>query len=129
MIASVIFGICFVLFASLAESFEYKERYIVTEVTERKWLSYYWHWFQLLERSSAIAFGYSLAQLSRLWLVGEVVFLTATIFWIVYDGAINLARKQNIFYISGQSESAFDNLAKWYIKIALLVIAIIVNFV
>lgn len=128
MITVIAFGLCFVLFASLAESFEYKERYIITEAKERKWYSYYWHNFQLFERVDAILFGYFLCKLPFADAV-KILFLAASVFWIAYDGAINLARKQNIFYISGQSEAVTDNLAKWYIKIGLLVIALIINFV
>jgi hypothetical protein len=127
MIPAIITGLLFVLFASLAESFEYAERYVVTDILQDKFLSKAWHWFQLLERIFAIVFGFSLS----FYLIGigeavKVVFLTASVFWIAYDGAINIARNKNIFFISGQSASTFDVFAHPVLKIGLLITSLII---
>lgn len=129
MTTAIVTGLLFVIFASLAESFEYAERYVVTDILQDKYLSKLWHWFQLFERIFAIVFGYCLS--SYLIGIGEavkVVFLTASVFWIAYDGAINIARNKNIFYISGQSQSTFDVFAHPWLKICLLITSIILLF-
>ena len=125
MILAIIIGLVFVLFASLAESTEYAERYVVTDILQDKYLSKLWHWFQLAERASAILFGYFLHILPFLS-AGKVIFLIASVFWIAYDGAINIARNKNIFFISGQSASAFHVFAHPVLKIGLLITSIII---
>lgn len=139
MIQAIIIGLVFVLFASLAESFEYAERYVVTDILQDKYLSKAWHWFQLFERIAGIVFGWYLCKMAELvtikfWFLTltlpvnslEVVFFIAAVFWIVYDGAINFARNKNIFFISGQSQSAFDVFAHPVLKIGLLITSIII---
>ena len=141
MITAIITGLFFVLFASLAESYEYRERYVVTDILEDKYLSKAWHFFQLFERIAAIAFGFSLCIMAKRATVHFlfitlvipinsllVVFFVAAVFWIVYDSAINIARNKNIFYISGQSANTFDVFAHPWLKILLLVTSIILLF-
>lgn len=125
MITAIVMGLLFVAMASCAEAWEYRERYIVTDVLQDKYLSKAWHWAQLFERASAILFGYFLHNLPLLS-VGKVIFFVASVFWIVYDGAINIARNKNIFYISGQSTSVFDVFAHPVLKIGLLITSIII---
>jgi len=125
MITAIMFGLLFVVFAALAESFEYAERYVVTDILRDKYLSKLWHWFQLFERIFAITFGFSLAYSMDLGDAIKVIFLIASIFWIAYDGAINIARNKNIFFISGESTSAFDPFAYPWLKIGLLITSII----
>lgn len=110
-------GLLFVAFASLAESFEYYERYIENDPLKDKFFSQYWHWFQLFERFFAIFFGFSLAYSESPILI---FFFIASIFWIVYDGAINFSRNKNLWYISGQSASPFDLFANKYLKLFFL---------
>ncbi|MCK9209249.1 MAG: hypothetical protein M0P61_00295 [Ignavibacteriaceae bacterium] len=127
MLIVITVGLLFVTCAALAESYEYRERYVVTDILQDRYLTKSWHWFQLFERVFAILFGYCLS--SYLISIGEavkVVFLIASVFWTAYDGAINIARNKNIFFISGQSTSTFDVFAHPWLKIGLLITSLII---
>ena len=117
----IFIGLIFIAFASLAESFEYYERFVAHDPIKQKDFSKYWHWFQLFERAFAILFGFSLAYSDA---PIKIIFFIASLFWIIYDGAINYARNQNIFYLSGQSSSYFDLLGNKYLKLFFLFLSL-----
>ena len=72
-------GLLFILFASLTESFQLRERYFETNSIKQKQLNFWWHKFQLLERTFAIGFGIALATLNSLTEMVVALFLIASI--------------------------------------------------
>lgn len=107
-------GLLFICFASLAESYEYYERYIEHDPLKQKYFSQYWHWFQLFERFFAILFGFGLAfSVNPL----QIFCLIASLFWIVYDASLNFSRNKNMWYVSDAPVSPFDLFANKYLKL------------
>jgi len=53
------------------------------------------------------------------------IYLLASIWWICFDGGLNLLRGLPFFRVSKQSSDPFQKLGKPVIKIVLLVVAII----
>lgn len=114
-------GFIFVSFASLAEAFEYRERFIETSPSIRLYFSQYWHWFQLFERFLAILFGFSLAFSNA---PITIFFFIASLFWIVYDASINFSRNKNMWYVSDAPVSPFDLFAHKYLKLFFFIVTL-----
>lgn len=124
ILIQTITAILFILFASFAEGIEWKERYLALTYTERERLNKLWHWLQFFERVFAIAFGFSVGLFSGLsWLTLKIIFITAVVFWIIYDIVINYYASRDLFRPSKTTTSFSE---KFYIlKPVLLVAALI----
>jgi len=117
----IFIGICFIAFSSLAEAYELRERYIEENPVTIRMLSSYWHWFQFFERLFAILFGYSLAYSDSPVLL---FFFIASLFWIVYDAAINFALNRYLFDTHINSVSPFDLVGNKFVKFIVLLISL-----
>ena len=121
-----LFAILFILFASLTESMQLRERYINLSNEEKKKLNFWWHKTQWLERITAIITGYFLAPFELL--SGFTLLLIVSgVFWIIYDGFINVALNRKFFHRSTTSTSFTDKFSYWWIKLPYLVITVIIH--
>lgn len=84
----------------------------------------YWHLTQL----TALAVTFIYLCWLKYGLQGKLftsIFLMASVWWIAFDGGLNLLRGLNFFRVSTQSTDPFQKLGKPAIKIIFLVMAVI----
>lgn len=122
-------GLLFILFASLTESFQLRERYFETNSIKQKQLNFWWHKFQLLERTFAIGFGIALATLNSLTEMVVALFLIASIFWIVYDGFIMLMTGRTFFQRTTTTTSWFRFISYPELKIGVFFVMVILAII
>ena len=92
-----------------------------------------WHQLQWLERVLMIAVGaylFNNASTVRQFASAFARLLfVAIVFWIGYDGIINLYLNRGFFYVSPTSGAWTEQFAHWYIKIPLLIGIIFLNII
>jgi len=95
---------------------------------EKKRLNFWWHKTQYLEHVSSLFTGYFLCLYSTSVLhLFSMLFLIASVFWIIYNGFINIALDRKFFHRSTTSSSWFDLIAYWPVQILMLILAILIN--
>lgn len=104
----------------------YGEAYRIKDVENYSEL---WHNLQFLERAGFLGSGIFLTHLfGFVWWLLPIIFLMAVIFFIVYDGIINVvALNKNFFYVSDTSEAFTEKYASVWIKIPLLILVLVGN--
>lgn len=92
--------------------------------------SFAWHWLQFFERGSIFMLG-ALASLTySVWQFTLITILCAWIFFIIYDGLINvIARDEDFFDVSITSKAFTEKFAHWYIKVPMLLIFFFINYI
>lgn len=84
----------------------------------------YWHLTQL--SALVVTFAYLCYLQYRLTCeFFTSMFLMASLWWIFFDGGLNLLRGLNFFRVSTQSSDPFQSLGKPAVKIILFVVAVI----
>lgn len=86
-----------------------------------------WHWLQFLERVLIFAGGYLTASVTGVLQISVLLLGFAVIFFVIYDGCINLILRRNFFYVSETSTAFTERFAHWWIKIPLIIIVFIFN--
>lgn len=93
-----------------------------------KW-SKAWHNLQYLEVGSAMGVGASIALTSdNLYDAVKQSFLAGSIRWVVRDGVYNLNQGNRFFYRSPNTTSFLEPFGLWYVKLGILAIIIIWNY-
>lgn len=88
-----------------------------------------WHNLQYAEVGSALMVGGSIALTSEdLFDAFKQVLMVGAVRWVVRDGVYNLNQKNNFFYQSPNTTSILEPFGYWYIKIGLLLIIIMWNY-
>lgn len=92
--------------------------------------SMWWHWLQFFERGSIFIVGALASLTNDIVQFSLLMILCAWIFFIIYDGLINIiAKDEDFFDISLTSKAFTEKFAHWYIKVPMLLIFFIVNFI
>lgn len=89
-----------------------------------------WHALQYPEMASAISVGVTIGineNLSVESVVKETL-LAGSVRWIVRDAVYNLNLHRNVFNISDESYSFTEKLGTWYIKVGLLAVILLWNY-
>lgn len=86
-----------------------------------------WHWLQLFERVLIFTAGYLTASVTGILQISVLLLVFAVVFFIVYDGCINLILGRNFFYVSKTSTAFTEKFAQWYVKIPLIIILFLLN--
>ena len=122
-----------VIYAAISGQTEYyrmKDRELFGQ-GDKKYLEYSkkWHNLQFAEVGSAFVVGGSIALTSdNVYDAVKQSFVAGAIRWIIRDGIYNLNNKNDFFYQSPKTTSFLEPLATWYVKIGLLAIIIIWNY-
>lgn len=88
-----------------------------------------WHALQFFERLLFFVSGAWTFTYFPFWDAVAMLFLLGIIFFILYDGIINLYLGRQFFYVSKTTKAQTEKFAHWYIKIPMLVLIIITNIV
>jgi hypothetical protein len=97
--------------------------------------SFWWHTLQFFERFLFLALGW---EIYRKFFIYEyfsilntgIVVLCGAVFWIIYDGLINLiAFKRSFFYVSETSRAFTEKFSQWYIKIPLMMLVFFIDVI
>lgn len=89
-----------------------------------------WHNLQWLER---IGIGTTLFYLgitlkTLMWELIPIALLLCVLFFIIYDGLINvIAFNRNWFYVSQTTSAWTEKFAHWWIKVPLIIILFLIN--
>lgn len=86
-----------------------------------------WHWLQWFERMLIFVSGFATVYLGDYVLIVSMSLLFAVMFFVIYDGCINLILRRNFFYVSETSTAFTERFAHWWIKIPLIIIVFIFN--
>jgi len=88
-----------------------------------------WHNLQFLEIGSAVAIGASIALTSDdLYDALKQATMVGIVRWVVRDGVYNLNQGNGVFYQSTKTTSFLEPLGTWYVKLTLLTIIVIWNY-
>lgn len=89
-----------------------------------------WHNLQWLERIGigTTLFYLGIALKTVMWELIPIVLLLCVLFFIIYDGLINvIAFNRNWFYVSQTTSAWTEKFAHWWIKIPLIIILFVIN--
>jgi len=122
LILLLIFFILFIS-ANIFENF-YREKEKYTQDKKNRKYGRIWHDVQFI--GWAVVFIYILyLQYGFAWFTGKTILLLASIWWILYDGSLNLLRERNFFFQSN-SPSRFERIGGPVIKVLFVIGSILV---
>ena len=121
-------AILYSITAGYTEGLQLKERYDTGSPSEQRKLNSLWHSTQLAERAMGISLGITIADYSKLeWKKLLLsVFLSAAIYWNLYDGTINMVRHDSFYHMSDTSTAFTEKYGNF--KIPVLAIALGINY-
>lgn len=126
LISSVVYS----AISGKTEYYRMKDRALFGE-GNKEYLEYSkkWHNLQFAEVGSAFIVGGSIALTNdNFYDVVKQTLMAGAVRWVVRDGVYNLNNSNSFFYQSKGTTSFLEPLGTWYVKIGLLAIIIIWNY-